>query len=76
MFTVNTTSDKNFDGRSRLQQALDRESVRTQSQEVGLDDAGAVSFDDQLDPAAPIFRRGVRTPRLFEVDFCGEWARA
>lgn len=73
MFAATTTK---FDNRSQLQQALDRDSVRTQSREVGLDDGAVAIFDDNADPAAPIFGRKPGAPRLFEIDFAGEWARA
>jgi hypothetical protein len=77
MFAATTTTSTKSDGRSKLQQALDREStVRTQSQEVGLDDGAVALFDDQLDPTTPIFRRTATAPRLFEIDLAGERARA
>jgi hypothetical protein len=76
MFSATTISSA-FEYRSQFQQALDRDSVRTQSREVGLDDGAiAVFTDDPADPAAPIFRRTSSAPRLFEIELAGEWARA
>jgi hypothetical protein len=76
MFAATTTNSK-FDSRSQCQQALDRESVRTQCQEIGLDDGAVAIFaDDHVDPTAPIFRRSSTAPRLFKIDLAGEWARA
>ena len=75
MFAVTTTNTK-CDHRSKLQQALDHDSVRTESQEVGLDDGAVAVFEDRAEPTAPIFRRASNTPRLFEVDLAGEWLRA
>ena len=62
--------------RTQLQQSLDRETVRTQSQEVGLDDNAMAFTENQADPAAPIFRRSALRPKNFQVDLFGEWARA
>jgi len=76
MFTVTTTNNTKCGHRSKLQQALDRDSARTQSQEVGLDDGAVAVFEDRAEPTAPIFRRNSTAPRLFEVDLAGEWMRA
>ena len=57
MFAVTTTKNNTkCDHRSALQQALDRDSVRTQPQEVGLDDGAVGVFENQADPTTPIFR--------------------
>jgi hypothetical protein len=73
-------TETNFDHRSPFQRVLDRESaaaVRTQCQEVGLDDGAVAVFrQDHVDPTTPIFRRTSSAPRLFEMDFAGEWVRA
>ena len=76
MFAATTTSTSKFDYRSKLQQSLDRDAARTQHQEVGLDDAACVTFDSKVDASAPLFRTTSKAPRLFEIDFAGEWMRA
>jgi hypothetical protein len=72
------TKNSKFDSRSKFQRALDRDAaaVRTQSQEVGLDDGAVAVFADNADPDAPIFGRKATGRRLFEVDLAGEWMRA
>ena len=79
MFAATTTmTNSKFDGRSKFQRALDRDSAKTQpQQEAGLDD-GAVSVfaDGHFDRTTPIFRRTSTTPSLFDVELAGEWVRA
>ena len=64
-------------GRTQLQQTLDRETVRTQSQGVGIDDnATSVFADHHADPVTPIFRRTTLRPKSFQADLFNERARA